>query len=93
MPFAVSWKGRLPAGKVYDNPVIQLDILPTALAAADEEAVEAFLTGGLPFLDIPALLADTLDRHISATDPDLDQIMAADAWARTHAREWIKART
>lgn len=34
VPFAVQWKGRLPAGKVYDRPVIQLDVLPTALAAA-----------------------------------------------------------
>ena len=31
---SLSWKGKLPAGKVYDRPVIQLDILPTALAAA-----------------------------------------------------------
>jgi arylsulfatase A-like enzyme len=34
VPFLMSWKGRLPAGKTYDHPVIQLDILPTALAAA-----------------------------------------------------------
>jgi arylsulfatase A-like enzyme len=34
VPFVVQWKGKLPAGKVYDRPVIQLDILPTALAAA-----------------------------------------------------------
>lgn len=33
VPFVVQWKGKLPAGKVYDKPVIQLDILPTALAA------------------------------------------------------------
>jgi arylsulfatase A-like enzyme len=30
----VQWKGKIPAGKVDDRPVIQLDILPTALAAA-----------------------------------------------------------
>lgn len=34
VPFVVQWKGHLPAGKVDDRPVIQLDILPTALAAA-----------------------------------------------------------
>jgi arylsulfatase A-like enzyme len=34
VPFFVQWKGRLPAGKAYHQPVIQLDILPTALAAA-----------------------------------------------------------
>jgi arylsulfatase A-like enzyme len=34
VPFLVQWKGQIPAGKVYDNPVISLDILPTSLAAA-----------------------------------------------------------
>jgi len=28
------WKGHIPAGRVSDEPVIQLDVLPTALAAA-----------------------------------------------------------
>ncbi len=34
VPFLASWPGIIPAGAVYDQPVIQLDILPTALAAA-----------------------------------------------------------
>lgn len=34
VPFVVAWKGTIPEGKTYDRPVIQLDILPTALAAA-----------------------------------------------------------
>ncbi len=37
VPFAFQWKGRLPAGKVYDLPVIQLDLHATALAAAGVE--------------------------------------------------------
>ncbi|MCI0456177.1 MAG: sulfatase [Gemmataceae bacterium] len=38
VPFVVQWKGKLPAGKVYDQMVIQLDVLPTALAAAGVES-------------------------------------------------------
>jgi arylsulfatase A-like enzyme len=34
IPYIIQWKGHLPAGKVDDRPVIQLDIFPTALAAA-----------------------------------------------------------
>jgi arylsulfatase A-like enzyme len=34
IPFLLQWKGRLPAGLVYDEPVISLDVLPTVLAAA-----------------------------------------------------------
>lgn len=29
VPFAVQWKGKIPAGKVYDNPIISLDIFAT----------------------------------------------------------------
>jgi arylsulfatase A-like enzyme len=54
VPFLVQWKGRLPAGKVYDSPVIQLDIHPTALAAAGVEAKSEWKLDGvnlLPYLE------------------------------------------
>jgi len=35
VPFAVQWKGMLPAGVDYDSPVISLDILATIAAQAD----------------------------------------------------------
>jgi arylsulfatase A-like enzyme len=53
VPFCVQWKGKLPAGKTYDNPIIQLDILPTALAAAGAEVDPAWKLDGvnlLPYL-------------------------------------------
>jgi arylsulfatase A-like enzyme len=34
VPFVIRWKGKLPAGKTDARPIIQLDVLPTALAAA-----------------------------------------------------------
>lgn len=34
VPFVVQWKGKIPAGKTDERPVIQLDLLPTSLAAA-----------------------------------------------------------
>lgn len=34
VPFVVSWPGKVPAMKVYDHPVITLDVLPTALELA-----------------------------------------------------------
>ncbi len=34
VPFALKWKGVLPAGAVYDRPVISLDLFPTAAALA-----------------------------------------------------------
>ena len=34
VPFIAQWKGKIPAGKTYDLPVMNLDVLPTALIAA-----------------------------------------------------------
>lgn len=38
VPFFVSWPGKLQAGKIYEQPVIALDVLPTALMAAGMKA-------------------------------------------------------
>jgi arylsulfatase A-like enzyme len=40
VPYVVKWPAQLPAGKVYERPVIQIDIVPTALAAAGVENEE-----------------------------------------------------
>ena len=53
VPFCVQWKGKLPAGKTYEHPIIQLDILPTSLAAAGSKTDPAWKLDGvnlLPFL-------------------------------------------
>jgi arylsulfatase A-like enzyme len=53
VPFFVQWKGTLPAGKVYENPVQNLDILPTMLAAAGQPAEASWKLDGVdltPFL-------------------------------------------
>jgi arylsulfatase A-like enzyme len=34
VPFLAQWKAKLPAGKVYDFPVMNLDVMPTAVTAA-----------------------------------------------------------
>jgi len=52
VPFIISWKGHLPAGRTDARPIIQLDVLPTALAAAGVELPQAKLDGVnlLPYL-------------------------------------------
>lgn len=37
IPFMMQWNGKIPAGMVYDMPVISLDILPTVAVAAGAE--------------------------------------------------------
>ena len=38
VPFIAYWPGRIPAGKVYREPVVSRDIVPTFLSAADARA-------------------------------------------------------
>ncbi|MGE4490381.1 MAG: sulfatase [Kiritimatiellales bacterium] len=40
VPFAMQWKGTVPAGQTIDTPVSSLDLLPTALAAAGKPVPE-----------------------------------------------------
>ena len=53
VPFLIQWKEKLAGGKVDDRPVIQLDILPTALAAASIDIKPEWKLDGvnlLPYL-------------------------------------------
>lgn len=59
--------------------------LPAVLNAANEFAVEAFVNGKLRFSQIPELVERTMAAHNVVTHPTLDQILAADAWARQAA--------
>jgi 1-deoxy-D-xylulose-5-phosphate reductoisomerase len=60
---------------------------PAVLCAADEVAVDLFLEGSLCFTGIARLVGDVLADHRSVSDPSLEQILAADEWARRRALE------
>jgi 1-deoxy-D-xylulose-5-phosphate reductoisomerase len=55
---------------------------PAVFNAANETAVAAFLAGRIPFGRIPELIADAVDTHTVVTNPTLDDVLAADRWAR-----------
>ena len=45
VPYMLQWKGKIPAGKTYDQPVIALDIAPTVCALADAKTDGAKFDG------------------------------------------------
>jgi len=55
---------------------------PTVLCAADEVAVELFLSRRLKFSDIARLVGQVLGQHQAITHPTLAEIIKADSWAR-----------
>jgi 1-deoxy-D-xylulose-5-phosphate reductoisomerase len=65
---------------------------PCTLNAANEVAVHAFLSGELRFLDIAAVIAQTLDRLGAGPIHSFDALARADGEARRVAGELIRAR-
>lgn len=59
--------------------------LPAVFNAANEVAVEAFCQHRLGFSDITETVARVMAAHRVLPHPTLDQILEADAWARTAA--------
>jgi len=63
---------------------------PCAFNAANEVAVAAFLDRRLGFLDIAAVVADTLERVDGAPARDLEDLIAADNEARQLAARGLQ---
>ena len=67
---------------------------PAVLNAANEQAVGAFLTGRLDWAGIVEVDAAVVAEHTARADdppPGLDDVLAAEAWARARADEIIAA--
>lgn len=63
--------------------------MPAVLNAANEQAVALFLEEKIQFLDIPKLIEKACDKHQpdNCESPGLDDILAADKWARQEVLE------
>lgn len=55
---------------------------PAVLCAADEVAVELFLSRRIRFVDIAGFVERTLEQHQTIAHPTIEEIIAADAWSR-----------
>ena len=64
---------------------------PAAVSSANDVAVEEFLGGRARFTDIAETIAACLESHRSVDRPTLDDVLAAESWARAFAREHLAA--
>jgi 1-deoxy-D-xylulose-5-phosphate reductoisomerase len=80
---------RFPALRLARAALKRGDSAPTALNAANECAVEAFLQGKIGFLDIARIVEETVAAANIAPLTDIDSIHAADQAARARAGEEI----
>ena len=61
--------------------------LPTVFNAANERAVAMFLAHQIKFLEIPEIIQAAMEQHQVKTNPDVEQILAAEA----ETYDYIKA--
>jgi 1-deoxy-D-xylulose-5-phosphate reductoisomerase len=66
---------------------------PAVFNAANEECVAAFLAGRLPFLGIVDTVGEVLAEHQPAAVRQIDDVYAAEEWARSRARELSASKT
>ena len=85
LDFAAPDPARFPALGLCRDALRAGGGAPTILNAANEVAVGLFLDGGLGFLDIAAVVAETLSRLGARQAESLDAILALDAEARAEA--------
>jgi 1-deoxy-D-xylulose-5-phosphate reductoisomerase len=83
---------RFPALALAEAALAEGRCRPCMLSAANEVAVGAFLEGQLGFLDIAAVVADTLAALPARAVTTLEEVADADAAARAEARSWVAQR-
>jgi 1-deoxy-D-xylulose-5-phosphate reductoisomerase len=65
---------------------------PAVYNAANEQAVAAFLEHRAPFSDIPRVVEAVLEQHHNTQAPGVDDVLGAEAWARTTAGRVLDTR-
>lgn len=65
----------------------------TALNAANEINVDAFLQNRIGFMDIAALNSHVMDKLFHNEPQSIDEVLSIDLWARTNAQQFIATRS
>ena len=89
-------RARFPCLDLAYRAVSGSEAAPAVLNAANEVAVGAFLDRQIGFPGIPALNAAILDLHLKdhlgQRVETLEEVVAADSWAREAAMRWLEDR-
>jgi 1-deoxy-D-xylulose-5-phosphate reductoisomerase len=93
LTFEVPDSARFPALNLARRALQSGGGAPTILNAANEVAVEAFLSGRIGFLDIARIVEQTLARVNRRPLANLEEVRDADGAARRHAAHVIDPRS
>lgn len=79
---------KYPCFRLAIEAGIKGSTYPAVLSAADEVAVELFLSGVIGFTEIPDLLDWVLSKHNPKSNPVLEEILEVDDWATRMSYSW-----
>ncbi len=80
---------KFPALAIAYDVVNRRGTLGAVMNAANEVAVNAFLSGKIRFGGIVRVVEHIIAAHDVTPDPTLSDLMETDRWARAKAEEWI----
>jgi 1-deoxy-D-xylulose-5-phosphate reductoisomerase len=80
---------RFPALSIAYDVARRGGTLGAVMNAANEEAVAAFSSGKMPFGEISKAVRLTIEAHRLQPNPSLDDLLAADHWARQNVAELV----
>lgn len=89
LDFEAADEARFPALALARQALAAGGAAPAVLNAANEVAVAAFLAGRIGFLEIAAIVADTLDRSPTSAPDTIAAVLAVDGAARRLAEDCI----
>jgi len=91
LTFAEPDTDRFPCLQLAYDALRQGGTAPAVLNAANEAAVAAFLAGQIGLSTIVELIEHCLDRHTVQDRASLEDLLAADAWARQEVQKRIQS--
>lgn len=96
MTFRAPCETRYPALRLARGVMAARGLAGAVFNGAKERALDHFIAGRMGFMDMSAMVEDTLDRTGGARgfagDITLDNVQAADHMARQAADDWLAAR-
>jgi len=80
---------RFPALGLAYRAANDGESMPAVMNAANEVAVEAFLSGAIRFTEIAKIIEKTMDSHQTHALNSIEEALQADRWGRMRAKELL----
>jgi 1-deoxy-D-xylulose-5-phosphate reductoisomerase len=85
-------RAKFPCLDLAYGAARQAGSAPCVLSAADETAVNAYLSDRIGFIDIPRIIEKVLSRHSHVADPGFSEIRSIHDWAVEETEKLCQAR-